>query len=96
MGQENQVTYAYWDFRGLGQVGRQLLIYTGADWENKQYDFSKQADWFEKDKKDLGLDFPNLPYIIDGDIKVTEFDAVVQYIIRISDKKDLLGKNLQD
>jgi len=30
----------------------------------------------EKDKKTLGLDFPSLPYLIDGNFKLTESRAI--------------------
>jgi glutathione S-transferase len=40
----------------------------------------------------LGLDFPNLPYLIKGDFKLTESIAIAKYIAKISDKKNLLGK----
>ena len=48
------------------------------------------------DKGKLGLDFPNLPYLIYGDFKLTESSAIVNYIIRKSGKTDLLGKSLED
>jgi glutathione S-transferase len=42
------------------------------------------------------LTFPNLPYLIDGDFKITESRAICHYIIKKSGKTDLLGKNIQD
>jgi glutathione S-transferase len=45
----------------------------------------------------LGLDFPNLPYLIDGDFKLTETSAISFYIIERSKKgEQLLGKNLKE
>ncbi|KAK3609069.1 hypothetical protein CHS0354_011827 [Potamilus streckersoni] len=44
-------------------------------------------------KNSLGLPFPNLPYYIDGDIKVTQSNAIIRYIAR---KHDLLGKTEQE
>ena len=90
----DKITFGYWGFRGYGQVCRLLLAYTGANWEDVKYVDNDQ--WFEKDKKNLGLDFPNLPYLIDGDFKITESRAVNLYIILRSDKKELLGKNIKD
>ena len=40
-------------------------------------------------KTTLGLDFPNLPYYFDGDVKLTQSNAILRYIAR---KHDLLGK----
>ena len=36
-------------------------------------------EWL-KDKYSLGLDFPNLPYFIDGDVRITETVAIHKYI----------------
>jgi len=44
----------------------------------------------------LNLPFPNLPYLIDNDLKLTESLAINRFIIGISSKKDLLGKNIKD
>ena len=51
-----------------------MLKYTGTEFEDKLLscgpapDFDRSC-WFDQKFK-LGLDFPNLPYFIDGDIKV--------------------------
>lgn len=91
---DQKIKYGYWGVRGAGQVGRLLLAYTGATWENVKY--TTREDWFDKDKKGLGLQFPNLPYLIDGDFKLTESRAINSYIIKKSGKTELLGKNLKD
>ncbi len=72
-------TLAYWDTRGLAQSIRLLLKYAGVQFNDKRYEFgpgstlaeieSIQKYWLP-DKFNLGLDFPNLPYYIDGDLKV--------------------------
>lgn len=89
-----KVSIGYWQMRGRGQVPRLLLAYTGAIWEDIQYNAKDQ--WFEGDKKSLGLTFPNLPYLIEGDFTLSETDALIRYIVERSDKKELLGKTVRD
>ena len=55
-----------------------------------------REDYTEKDKNTLGLDFPNLPYLVEGGYKLTESGAIQKYVINRSNKKELLGKNIQD
>ena len=50
--------------------------------------FSK-ACWFDVKHK-LGFDFPNLPYLIHGDLKMTESIAIHKYIANMWDPT-LLG-----
>merc|ERR1719427_1579530 len=38
--------------------------------------------WFQEKKYNIGLDFPNLPYVIDGDVKLTQSLAVIRYLGR--------------
>lgn len=90
----SKVTLGYWKIRGLGQFIRHLLAYTGTDFQEVQYD--NQDKWFKEDKFSLGLDFPNLPYLVDGDVKISESVAVAKYVINRSGKTDLFGKNTQD
>ena len=88
-----KLVLGYWKTRGLAQHIRHLLAYVGADFEEVQYEAREK--WFEEDKKNLGFDFPNMPYLIDGDYKLTESVAVIKYISK-SFKPELLGKNIRD
>ena len=84
--------HGYWGIRGAAQEGRLLLSYCGHEFEDIKYTEEK---WSEE-KKDLDFDFPNLPYLIDGDFKFTESKAIQYYAIKKAGKTELLGKNLQD
>jgi len=64
-----QIVFAYWKIRGLGQYLRHLLSYSGLDFQEVQYE--NHDRWFKEDKLNLGFDFPNLPYLIEGDFKLT-------------------------
>ncbi len=44
----------------------------------------------------MELDFPSLPYLLDGEFKVTEVNAIAQYIVKKSGKSELLGRNAED
>lgn len=85
-------TLGYWKIRGLAQPIRLLLNYVGEDFEDVRYEqgdapeYSRDS-WF-KVKFTLGLPIPNLPYYIDGDIKITQTNAILRYIAR---KHNLLG-----
>ncbi|KAM7404603.1 hypothetical protein PAMP_011936 [Pampus punctatissimus] len=76
----------YWDIRGLAQPVRLLLEYTGTKYEDKFYvcgeapNFDKSC-WFDEKYK-LGMDFPNLPYLEDGDRKIVQSNAIMRYIAR--------------
>jgi glutathione S-transferase len=88
-----KVVLGYWNVRRRGQYIRHLLAYTGIDFTEVQY---SNSDKWLNDKHNLGLEFPNLPYLIDGDFKLTESAAIARYIILKSGKTELLGKNVQD
>ncbi|XP_053562751.1 glutathione S-transferase Mu 4 [Bombina bombina] len=76
----------YWDIRGLAHAIRLLLEYTGTPYKEKRYvtgeapDYDK-SQWLEEKEK-LGLDFPNLPYLLDGDVKLTQSNTILRYIAR--------------
>ena len=90
----NKVKLCYWPVRGLAQVNRLLLHRFKVDFEDYHYtDFEK---WFKDDKLHLGLDFPNLPYLIDGEYNLTESTAIQTYIIKKWGNSELLGKDAKD
>jgi len=63
-------TFRYWHIRGRVNPVRMLLHYAGEDFVDKRY--SDYNEWFGKDKINLPLDFPNLPYYMDGTVKMTQ------------------------
>ena len=93
---KGKLTLTFWGIQGRAQTMRWLLAYHKIDWENKQYSFQDKAEWFEVDKPTLSTDFPNLPYIKDGDLVITERPAVLQYAALKTGNKDLLGKSTLD
>ncbi|XP_041493839.1 glutathione S-transferase Mu 1-like [Microtus oregoni] len=87
----------YWNVRGLTQSIRMLLEYTDSSYEEKKYKMGDapdcdQSQWLN-DKFKLGLDFPNLPYLIDGPHKITQSNAILRYIAR---KHNLCGETEQE
>ncbi|CAH8600603.1 unnamed protein product [Schistosoma margrebowiei] len=77
----------YWKIRGLVQPTRLLLEYVGEVYEERLYD-RNDGDVWRDEKFKLGLEFPNLPYYIDGDVKLTQSMAILRYI---ADKHNMLG-----
>lgn len=69
----------YWNLRALGEPVRLMLEHLGAEYESKPME-SFEA-WF-KQKFDIGLDFPNLPHVIDGDVKISQSFACMRYLSR--------------
>ncbi|KRX08888.1 Thioredoxin-like fold [Pseudocohnilembus persalinus] len=93
----NKFTFGYWQTRGRGHPIRMLLNYLEVDYTEKTYTFEQKQEWFEKDKQELNMDYPNLPYIIDNDgYKLSESVAILNYIPERFGRKDMLGKTLQD
>ena len=85
----NDITLCYWDIRGKAGLLRALLSYTGLSYTNKVY--TDRDEWFTKDKQNLGFDYPNVPYLIDGDKKLTETNAIAYYIPIRAGKRELIG-----
>lgn len=87
----------YWNVRGLGQYIRNLLVYKGVAFEDKLYRFGPPPDFdrshWHGEKFSLGLQFPNLPYYIDGDVRITQSLAIMRYLAR---KHDLGARNEEE
>ncbi|CAG2115497.1 unnamed protein product [Medioppia subpectinata] len=81
-------TIGYYKTRGLAQPIRLLLAYKGVKFIDKYYgNFGDKnlddnpADWLA-DKTILGLEFPDLPYYIDGPLKLTQSTAIMRHLAR--------------
>ncbi|XP_066968180.1 glutathione S-transferase Mu 2-like [Macrobrachium rosenbergii] len=83
----------YWKIRGLAQPIRYVLEYGGEGYDEKFFEAGPAPD-FDKSswtsvKFTLGLPLPNLPYYIEGDVKLTQSSAILRHLGR---KYDLCGK----
>uniref|UniRef100_A0A8C0X2H7 Glutathione S-transferase n=1 Tax=Castor canadensis TaxID=51338 RepID=A0A8C0X2H7_CASCN len=91
------MTLGYWGFRGMTHPIRLLLEYTDSSYEEKRYTIGDAPDYdrsqWLSEKFTLGLDFPNLPYLIDGAHKITQSNAILRYIAR---KHDLCGETEEE
>ncbi|XP_026533703.1 glutathione S-transferase Mu 1-like isoform X4 [Notechis scutatus] len=93
-----EVTLGYWDIRGLAHTIRMLLEYTKTPYKDKYYVLGGKVpnmdmtDWTSVKEK-LGLDFPNLPYLIDGDRKISQSNAILRYIAR---KHNMCGETEEE
>ncbi|XP_040854561.1 glutathione S-transferase Mu 2 isoform X4 [Ochotona curzoniae] len=90
-------TLGYWDIRGLAHAIRLLLEYTDTSYEEKRYTMGDapdydQSEWLSEKFK-LDLDFPNLPYLIDGTHKITQSNAILRYLAR---KHNLCGETEEE
>ncbi|RWS11962.1 Glutathione S-transferase Mu 1-like protein [Dinothrombium tinctorium] len=69
----------YWDIRGLGEPIRYMLVYKQVDFVDDRFrDYSK---WINV-KYTQGFNFPNLPYYIDGEHRITQSLAIMRYLAR--------------
>ncbi|CEM22076.1 unnamed protein product [Vitrella brassicaformis CCMP3155] len=92
-----KVVLGYWDIRGLAQPCRLLLEYSNVPFEDKKYalEATPEGGWSAKSwldvKHTLGVEFSNLPYMIDGDVKISQTNAIMRHICRNYNPK-LLGE----
>ena len=85
--------FGYWNCKGVSEGIRYLIAYLGFEWS--EYNPVDKDDWAKK-REIVGGDFPNLPYIADGENRITETSAIPMYLILKSGKGDLLGKDFHD
>lgn len=59
------------------------MAHVGADFEEVQYEIGGPTnDWHGRDKAVSPLEFPNLPYLFDGEVKLSQSNVILRYIGR--------------
>ena len=100
MVEQPKLTIGYWKIRGQISPIKYVLEYLGVPYNAVHYEqtdgpeFSKDA-WFSV-KFTLGFDFPNLPYLIDGDLKISESNAIYRYIANKYGPEGFYGKDAKE
>ena len=99
MAEAQKVVVGYWKMRGLVAPIKYLLEYLDVKYEEVHYEqgdapsFSLES--WENVKSTLSLSFPNLPYLLHGDVRLTESSAILRYIAN-QWRPELLGKTVSD
>ena len=93
-----KIVLGYWKIRGLAQQIRYLLEYIQHPYEEVLFEQGDAPNYSIEQwttvKDSLGLDFPNVPYIIDGDVKITDPLAIMVYLCH-SYAPELLGQDIK-
>lgn len=87
---DGKPTLVYWNIVGLCLPIRMALVYAGVDFEEIRIeggdpaspDFNKAYPAAKQGKLSKLLPFPNLPYIIDGDVKIAQTNSILRFIAR--------------
>ena len=85
---ETPPTLGYWKIRGLAAPIRYMFYQLGVHFSDVTYDTGDAPDYDKSSwldvKQTLGLEYPNLPYLIDENngVKLTETVAIMQYIAK--------------
>jgi len=84
----------YWGIKGRGEALYCLAKHLGVEFEEVR--IMDKDKWFGEIKPSLGMDFPSIPYLIDGDFTLSETAAIATYIVGKSGKLEYGGKTPQD
>jgi glutathione S-transferase len=89
------VNLYYWNIRGLAAYDQLALEAAGVPYEYHAYTEDKEDQWFKHDKPGMTMTLPNLPYLQDGALLVSEHDAIFRHILR-KYKPEMLGSSIEE
>jgi glutathione S-transferase len=95
MEQQQKPQLFYWNIRGLGSFICMAFAAANKDYELKEFTGETANEWFGKDKMNLPMTLPNLPYLKDGLLYISEHDAIFKHVLR-KYKPDLLGDSIDE
>ena len=92
---DNKPTLVYWKIVGLGHAIRLVLVYADVDFCDARIETGEAgtADYKQtwiKAKPGLPMPFANLPYYLDGNLKMTQSNAILRHLAR---QHDLYGSD---
>ena len=111
---KKKIVLGYWKIRGLAQPVRYLLEYIEHPWDDVTYEQGDAPTYsiecWTSVKNTLGLDFPNIPYLIDPNenVNITDTLAIMTYLctqyapellgstIEVRAETDMLYSHLKD
>ena len=93
-GQQKPQLY-YWKIRGLGSLINMAFAASGVDYELKEYTPETAQQWFGSDKPGLGATLPNLPFLRDGKVSISEHEPIFRHVLR-KYKPELLGRTVDE
>jgi len=79
----------YWEIKGRAEAIRFELAYLGIEYKEVNPASREEVAVIAEKHQ---LDFPNLPYLVDGDFHLTESLAIPLYIANKAGASDLFGK----
>lgn len=95
----SEIVIANWPIRGLGAPIIYVCEYLKVPYRELLYKEGAAPDYsrisFRSVKDTLGIPFANLPYVIDGEVKIAQSLACTRHICR-KWGADLLGRDLRD
>ena len=80
--------FGYWGIKARGEASRLLMAYTKQEY--KEENPESNEEWYKK-KYTLDFEFPDLPYLVDGDLRLTQSQTIFRYIAERSGDSSLLG-----
>ena len=90
---DNEIEFGMWNIKGIAEPTRWVFLHFGLN--VKEWNPANEAEWEEK-KKTLNTNFPNLPYIKDGDFILTETNALGPYLAEKAGRLDFLGNDIHE